>query len=161
MEPKVFEVEVEKRRGKTLLFIVESRRGVSSWVRLGLASAGIFLEGLDQCVKDGKDDKWEKGWKEKGKRYSMVREVNKAGSFIRLGVVDAEEKRYSICIPRGRGGGEGWSVMAEVVWNLTTMIDRREEKKEEPTPERMKAEMGKRWGNKDSLLVRMEIERGN
>ena len=35
VESKVFEVEVEKRRGKTLLFIVESKRGVSSWVRLG------------------------------------------------------------------------------------------------------------------------------
>ena len=60
MESKIFEVEVEKRRGKTLLFIVESKRGVSSWVRLGPASVGIFLEGLDQCIKDGKDDKWEK-----------------------------------------------------------------------------------------------------
>ena len=159
VESKVFEVELEKRRGKTLLFIVESKRGVFSWVRLGPASAGIFLEGLDQCVKDGKDDKWEKGWKEKGRSYSMVREVNKAGSFIRLGVVDAEEKRYNICIPRGRGGREGWSVMAEVVWNLTTMIDRREEKKEEPTLERRKVEMGKRWGNEDSLSVIMEIER--
>ena len=143
VESKVFEVVVEKRRGKTLLFIVESKRGVSSWVRLGLESVGIFMEGLDQCVKDGKDDKWEKGWKEKGRRYSMVREVNKAGSFIRLGVVDAEEKRFSICIPRGGGGREGWSVMAETVRNLTTMIDRREEKKEEPTPERVKVEMGK------------------
>ncbi|RVW44362.1 LINE-1 retrotransposable element ORF2 protein [Vitis vinifera] len=116
------------------------------------ASVGIFLEGLDQCVKDGKDDKWEKGWKEKGRRYSIVREVNKAGSFIRLGVVDAEEKRYSICILRGRGGREGWSVMAEVVRNLYTMIDRREKNKDEPTPERVKAEMGKRWGNRNSIL---------
>ena len=105
VESKIFEVEVEKRRGKTLLFIVESKKGVSSWVRLGPASVGIFLEGLDQCIKDGKNEKWEKGWKEKGRRYSMVREVNKAGSFIRIGVVDAEEKRYSIYIPRGR---EGW-----------------------------------------------------
>ena len=35
VESKIFEVEVEKRRGKTLLFIVESKNGVSSWVRLG------------------------------------------------------------------------------------------------------------------------------
>ena len=70
---------------------MESKKGASSWVRLGPASVGIFLEGLDQCIKDGKNDKWEKGWKEKGRRYSMVREVNKAGSFIRLGVVDADE----------------------------------------------------------------------
>ena len=88
----------------------------------------------------------------------MVSEVNKAGSIIRLGVVDAEEKRYSICISRGRGGRKGWSVMAEAVRNLYTMIDRREEKKDEPTPERVKAEMGKRWGNRNSISARMEIK---
>ena len=153
VESKVFEVEVEKRRGKTLLFIVESKKGVSSWVRLGPASARIFLEGLDRCVKDGKEDKWEKG-----RSYSMVREVNKAGSFIRLGVVDAEEKRYSICISRGRGERGGWSAMAEVVRDLIARLDRREEKKEESIPVRLQAKMGKRWGNRGSLLVRMEVE---
>ena len=158
VESKIFEVEVEKRRGKTLLFIVESKKGVSSWVRLGPASVGIFLEGLDQCIKDGKNDKWEKGWKEKGRRYSMVREVNKAGSFIRLGVVDAEEKRYSICIPRGRGGREGWPVMAEVVRNLYTRIDRKEKNKDEPTSKRVPSEMGKRRGNRNSIWIRMEIK---
>ena len=54
MESKVFEVEVEERRGKTLFFIVESKRVVSSWVRLGSAGVRLFLEGLDQCVKNGK-----------------------------------------------------------------------------------------------------------
>ena len=57
MELKVFEVEVEEKRGKTLVFIVESKRGVLSWVRLGSASVRLFLEGLDQCVKNGKKDK--------------------------------------------------------------------------------------------------------
>ena len=33
----------------------------------------------------------------------MVREANRAGCFLRLGVVDSKEKRYSICIPKGRG----------------------------------------------------------
>ena len=111
VESKVFEVKVEERRGKTLFFIVESKRGVSSWVRLGPASVRLFLEGLDQCVNNRKEDKWEKGWKEKGRSYSMVREANKAGCFLRLRVVDAEEKRYSICIPKGggeRGDGQLW-----------------------------------------------------
>ena len=57
VELKVFEVEVEEKRGKTLVFIVESKRGVLSWVRLGSASVRLFLEGLDQCVKNGKKDK--------------------------------------------------------------------------------------------------------
>ena len=54
MESKVFEVKEEARRGKTLFFIVESKRGVSSWVRLGPVSVRLFQEGLDQCVKNGK-----------------------------------------------------------------------------------------------------------
>ena len=88
----------------------------------------------------------------------MVREVNKARSFIRLGVVDAEEKRYSICIPRGRGGREGWPVMAEVVRNLYTRIDRKEKNKDEPTSKRVPSEMGKRRGNRNSIWIRMEIK---
>ena len=88
----------------------------------------------------------------------MVREVNKVGSFIWLGVVDAEEKRYSICIPRGRGERGEWSVMAEVVRDLIASLDKKEEKKEESIPERLQAKMGKRWGNRDRLLVRMEVE---
>ena len=158
MESKVFEVEVEERRGKTLFFIVESKRGVSSWVRLGPGSVRLFLEGLDQCVKNGKGDKWEKGWREKGRSYSMVREANKAGCFLRLGVVDAEEKKYNICIPKGRGEKGGWSVMAEVVRDLIASLDRKEKEKEELIPVRLQAEMGKRWGNRDRLLVRMEVE---
>ncbi|RVW34870.1 hypothetical protein CK203_078018 [Vitis vinifera] len=146
VESKTFEVEVEKKRGKTLLFIVESKNGVSSWVKMGSASVGMFLEGMDQCIKDGKDDKWEKGWKEKGRRFSMVREANKAGSFIRLGVVDAEEKWYNICIPKGKGGREGWTAMAKVVRNLSTRVERREINKDEPSPNRVPSEKGERWG---------------
>ena len=48
--------------------------------------------------------------------------------------------------------------MAEVVRDLITRLDRREEKKEESIPVRLQAEMGKRWGNRGSLLVRMEVE---
>ena len=69
VESKVFEVEVEERRGNTLFFIVESKRRVSSWVRLGLASVRLFLKRLNQCVKNKKEDKWEKGWNEKGRSW--------------------------------------------------------------------------------------------
>ena len=149
---------MEERRGKTLFFIVESKRGVSSWVRLGPASVRLFLEGLDQCVKNGKEDEWEKGWKEKGRSYSMVRETNKVGCFLRLRVVHAEEKSYSICIPKGRGERGGWSVMADVVRDLIDRLDKKENTKEETTPRRLHVEMGKRWGNSDRLSVRVEIE---
>ena len=82
MESKVFEVEMVERRGKPQVIIVESKRGVSSWVRLGSASVGFFLEGLYQCLKNVKEGKWEKGWKEKGRSFSLVRDTNRAGSFF-------------------------------------------------------------------------------
>ena len=82
MESKVFKVEMVERRGKPQVIIVESKRGVSSWVRLGSASVGFFLEGLYQCLKNVKEGKWEKGWKEKGRSFSLVRDTNRAGSFF-------------------------------------------------------------------------------
>ena len=103
VESKVFEVGAEERKGKIQVTIVESKGGVSSWVRLGPASLGFFTEGPIQCIRDGKEGRWERGWKEKGKSYSLVREANRAGCFFLLGVPDMEKRRYSICIPKGRG----------------------------------------------------------
>ena len=128
VESKVFEVGVEERKGKSHVFIVESKRGVSSWVRLGPANVGLFLEGLYQCIKDGKEGKWEKGWKEKGRSYSLVRDANSAGCFLRLGVVDLEKKRYSICIPKGSGERGGWLAMAESLRKLDVCLNKKEYK---------------------------------
>ena len=82
MDSKVFKVEMVERRGKPQVIIVESKRGVSSWVRLGSASVGFFLEGLYQCLENVKEGKWEKGWKEKGRSFSLVCDANRAGSFF-------------------------------------------------------------------------------
>ena len=46
VESKSFELEMEERGGKTLITITESKKGVSSWVRMGLYSVGMFMEGL-------------------------------------------------------------------------------------------------------------------
>ncbi|RVW76601.1 hypothetical protein CK203_048694 [Vitis vinifera] len=88
----MFEVVAEERNGKSHAIISESKGGIVSWVRLGPASVGLLIEGLNQCVKDGKDGRWEKGWSEKWRLYSLVREVNRAGSFVRLGVTDMEKR---------------------------------------------------------------------
>ena len=130
---KVFEVGVEERKGKSHVFIVESKRGVSSWVRLGPANVGLFLEGLYQCIKDGKEGKWEKGWKEKGRSYSLVHDANSAGCFLQLGVVDLEKKRYIICISKGSGEreggrGGGWLAMAESLRKLDVCLNKKEYK---------------------------------
>ncbi|RVW16721.1 hypothetical protein CK203_076389 [Vitis vinifera] len=142
----------------------ENGRGVAlGWirrVRLGPTSVRLFLEGLDQCVKNGNEDKWEKGWKEKGRSYSMVREANRAGCFLWLGVVDSEEKRYSICIPKGKRERGGWLAMAEVLRKLIASFDKKENKKEKKTSRRLQVEMGKRLGSRDRNLVRVEGLKG-
>ncbi|RVX05123.1 hypothetical protein CK203_020162 [Vitis vinifera] len=42
------------------IFIVERKRGVSSWIKLGPASLGPLLEGLVFCTKDTRIGHWEK-----------------------------------------------------------------------------------------------------
>ncbi|RVW74016.1 hypothetical protein CK203_055875 [Vitis vinifera] len=113
VESKIFEIDAEEKRGKIQVAIWEKKKGISSWVRLGSASLGFLLESLDHCIKDGKGGKWERDWKENGRSYSLVRNENKAGLFLRLGVVDLEKKRHSIIIPKGRGEKGGWVTMAE------------------------------------------------
>ena len=66
VESKVFEVGVEERKGKIQVNIVESKGGVSSWARLGPASVRFFTEGLIQCIRDGKEGRWEGDGRKKG-----------------------------------------------------------------------------------------------
>ena len=128
VESKTFEINVEEKRGKIQVVIWEKKKGISSWVRLGLASLGFLLESLDHCIKDGKGGKWERDWKENGRSYSLVRNENKAGLFLRLGVVDLEKKRHSIIIPKGRGEKGGWVTMAEKLQQMGGFIGRKEHK---------------------------------
>ena len=85
VESKTFEIDAEEKRGKIQVAIWEKKKGISSWVRLGSASLGFLLESLDHCIKDGKGGKWDRDWKENGRSYSLVRNENKAGLFLRLG----------------------------------------------------------------------------
>ena len=66
VESKAFEIVVEDRRGKIQGLIVEKKGGVSSWVRLGSDSLGFFLEGLNLCIKDEKEDRWEGNGRSRG-----------------------------------------------------------------------------------------------
>ena len=88
----------------------------------------------------------------------MVCETNKVGCFLRLRVVDAEEKSYNICSTKGKGERGEWSVMADVVRDLIDSFDKKENTKEETTPGRLHVEMGKRWGNRDRLSIIVEVE---
>ena len=159
VESKVFEVEMVERGGKSQVIIMESKKGVSSWVRMGLASVGSFLEGLHQCIEDVKEGRWEKGWKEMGRSFSLVCEANRAGCFLRLGVVDSEMKRYSICILKGRGDKGGWLAMVEALRKLDSSFDKKEQQQEERVLGRSFADTVKGLWNKGSNTLRVEVER--
>ena len=113
VESKVFEIVLDERKGRPQVLIVEKKRGISSWVRMGPESLGFFMEGLIHCIKDEKEGRWEREWKDKGLSYSLTRGLNRAGWFLQLGVVDLERKNFCIFIPRGRGDKGGWMIMAE------------------------------------------------
>ncbi|RVW38175.1 hypothetical protein CK203_106207 [Vitis vinifera] len=118
VESKSFKVEVEERRGRLHATIVERKGGISSWVRLGPVSLGIVFECLNLSIEDGRMGRWVREWKENGRMYSLSRDYNKGGCFLRLGVVDLEGKRFSVFIPKGRGVKGGWASMVDILRSL-------------------------------------------
>eukprot|EP00261_Vitis_vinifera_P017602 XP_010647349.1 PREDICTED: uncharacterized protein LOC104878512 [Vitis vinifera] len=167
VESKAFELEMVEKGGTTLT-IMESKKGVSSWVRMGLNSVGLLMEGLQQCIKDRRDGNWEKRWKEKGRSFSMVRVYNRAGCFLRVGVVDEVSKRYNICIPKGKGSKGGWTAMVEALCQLGIIADRKVQQEGtrisgRRSPEKVKGrsfvDMVKAWGDKEPSPIRVEVGR--
>ncbi|RVW14367.1 hypothetical protein CK203_097453 [Vitis vinifera] len=148
VESKAFELEMVEKGGTTLT-ITESKKGVSSWVRMGLNSVGLLMEGLQQCIEDRRDGNWEKRWKEKG-------------------VVDEVSKRYNICIPKGKGSKGGWTAMVEALCQLGIIADRKVQQEGmrisgRPSPEKVKGrsfvDMVKAWGDKEPSPIRVEVGR--
>ena len=118
VESKWFDVEVREQKGKVQVLIVERKGGVSSWVRLGSNSIGCFINGLEACIGTAGTGTWERQWKDSGRSFLMVRGQNKGGLFIRLGVTDLGNKRFSIFIPKGNGDKNGWELMAGTLRRL-------------------------------------------
>ena len=109
--------------------------------------------------------KWEKEWKDKGKSYFLTRGFNRAGGFLRLGVVDLERKRFCIFIPRGRGDKRGWTTMAEKIHQMEGSIGRRANMQEarvagKSAPENSYAAAVKRtsWNDSNSINVKVKRE---
>ena len=134
VESKTFEIELERKKGKTQIFIEERKQGVSSWIKMGPESLGFVVEGLALCIEDKRTGRWVRNWRERGRIFSLVRDENKGGSFIRLGVEDGGKKKFNIYIPKGKGGKGGWSVMLEILQALVGTTKRKEYQKEENMP---------------------------
>ena len=109
-------------------------------------------------LRMGKETNGRRVERRRGEVIPWCVKPTKADCFLRLGVIDAEEKRYNICIPKGRGERRGWSAMAEVVRELIASFDKKDNKKEEMTLGKLQVEMGKRRGNRDRHLVRVEVK---
>ncbi|RVW55071.1 LINE-1 reverse transcriptase-like [Vitis vinifera] len=111
----------EGTEGETWLGTRKSRR-VSNF---GVESK-LFEVVVEERKEEKSEEKWEKRWEENGRSYSLLRDANKGGCYLRLGVVDLESKRFSIFIPKGRGVKGGWSLMAKTLRNLGVVMDRKE-----------------------------------
>ncbi|RVW37146.1 hypothetical protein CK203_111974 [Vitis vinifera] len=121
---------------------------------MGLNSVGLFMEGLQQCIEDMRVGSWEKRWKEKGRSFSMVRVSNRAGCFLRLGVVDVELKRYSICIPKGKGDKGGWTAMVEALRQMDITVGKKNLSNEKGEDlENLGWKMAKAWGLKGKMGI--------
>ncbi|RVW88421.1 hypothetical protein CK203_043840 [Vitis vinifera] len=165
VESKTFELALDDRKGKRQFRIVEKKRGVSTWVRLGLESLGLFKEGLIHCIRDDEEGRWEKEWKEGGKLYTLARGFNRAGVYLRLGVVGLERKRFCIFLPRGRRGKRGWTAMVEMVRQMEEMAGRRTEVQEvrtvgraNPTKSYVEAVRRTNWDGLNAIKMRVTRE---
>ena len=164
VESKIFEVKVEEKKGKLQATIVERKRGISSWVKLGPVSLGLFLECLLLCLEETSDEKWERMWKENGRSYSLLRDENKGGCYLRLGVVDLDKKNFSIFIPKGRRVKGGWSSMVKTLRSLEVDMDRKERQQIDvrllkPSLRKTFAEVVQRPRSKSKAVAKVEIRK--
>ncbi|RVW65712.1 hypothetical protein CK203_050207 [Vitis vinifera] len=115
----------------------KGRRGALGWSPS--PSVGLFMEGLHQCIEDVNEGRWEKGWKEKGRNFSL-----------------------------GKGGKGGWSAMVEALYQLDNSIINKEKQEEmrvrgrqctEMTKGRSFADAVKGGWNKESKIIRVEVAR--
>ena len=91
-----------------------------------------------------------------------MREENKGGCFLRLGVMDLEKKSFNIFISKGRGVKGGWSSMAETLWSLGVATGRRESQQDEamllkPILGKTFAEVVQLSRSKGKVVVRVEV----
>ena len=86
-----------------------------------------------------------------------MQDANRAGCFLLLGVIDMEKRRYSICIPKGRGEKGGWASLVESLRNMGSCFDKKEHKQEERATGRSYVEVAKGPRSRDITRVRVEV----
>ena len=93
-----------------------------------------------------------------------MRDQNKGGCFLRLDVVNLENKRFNIFIPKGRRAKGGWASMLETLRRLGFANGGEEIQKEEtlrlkPSMEKTFAEVVKMPRGKERAIIRVEVKK--
>ena len=103
-------------------------------------------------------------WRDRGKQFTLVRGSNRAGGFLRLGVVDPEQKTFCIFLPRGRRDKRGWMAMAEMIHQMEELVGRRMELQEvraggksSTTKSYAEAVLGS--NRKDTNVIKLKVSR--
>ncbi|RVW76180.1 hypothetical protein CK203_044279 [Vitis vinifera] len=142
VESKIFELALDGRKGRSQIRIVEKKRGVSTWIRLGLESLGLFKKGLLHCIRDENEGRWD------GKRSGEIE----------------ERKTFYIFLPRGRRDKRGWLAMVEMIRQMEELVGRRMEPQEvwaggKPSTEKSYAEAVLGSNRKVTSVIKLKVSR--
>ena len=118
VELKTFEISIEEHKGKVHGKICERGPKFSSWIKFGGKGLSLLLEGVESCCGLKERVYFKKFWSEGNRGYSLELRRNNAGRFLFCVVRDAENKRFSLAFPKGRGLVGGWKVLASKLRSL-------------------------------------------
>ncbi|RVW96878.1 hypothetical protein CK203_026137 [Vitis vinifera] len=118
VELKTFEISIEEHKGKVHGKICERGPKFSSWIRFGGKGLSLLLKGVESCYGLKERAPFRKFWSEGNRAYSLELRRNNAGRFLFCVVRDAENKRFSLAFPEGRGLVGGWKVLASKLRSL-------------------------------------------
>ena len=118
VELKTFEISIEEHKGKVHGKICERGPKFSSWIKFGGKGLSLLLEGVESCRGLKERAHFRKFWSERDRDYSLKLRSNRAGRFLFCVVRDAENKRFSLAFPKGRGLVGGWKVLASKLRSL-------------------------------------------
>ena len=128
MDSKIFECSVEVVGRRLQGVILERSRGYSSWIRFGVSSFSLLLEGVESCCRQEVEGKFAKRWEENGRRFCLEKKANGARNYILCSVLDSEAKKFCLVFPEGRGLKKGWFLLAEKLRLLGITLSSEEKK---------------------------------
>ena len=118
VELKTFEISIEEYKGKVRGKICERGPKFSSWIRFGGKGLSLLLEEVGSCCELKERFHFRKFWSEGDRNYSLELCSNRVGRFLFCVVRDAENKRFFLAFPEGRGLFGGWKILVSKLRSL-------------------------------------------